>query len=559
MRIKLIFIIISLLYQTTVYSKATDNNDFNQRYLSSYFSALLSYDNQNNNEALKFFEQSKILIKKHNNFLKEYVFSLVLDGQVKKAIKEIKFSKNQENSNFFEANLLLALDSINKKNFKQAALKLQKLEIASQRETYQLIISKTLEDYNNLFRYKKFKENNNNFGKLDLISDAFQNCYINSSKTSSYFLNLINSAEGDYSRYLFFYLSNLIERKDINSVNEIANTIDPLRSSLLINQAKSWIDSKKFYRFNNYFSCQNENDLLAEFFFLISNLYSSQDRFEESNFYLNISNYLNPKFYFNLSLIAENHYSKKNFKLTRKILKKFNEKDEIYNWYKVKKIAQIYAKEETEEKSLEFLNNKTKQFKNPSTKILFDVANVYKSFKKYEKAIEYYTKVLSKLNEESLAYADVLYRRGGSYERIGKYAESDKDLIRSLKIRPDDPYTLNYLAYGWLERDHKINEAIEMLNKAYVQKENDPYITDSVGWGYYLVGDYINAEKYLKRAVELLPDDPIASDHYGDVLWKLDRRLQAKYFWESALNSDEADDKMKENIKLKLLNGLEQI
>ncbi len=559
MQFKIFLIIISLLYQTTAYSKATDKNDFNPRYLSSYFSALLSYDNQNNKNALKHFEDSKVLVKYHNNFLGKYVFSLILDGQVNKAIKELKFSKNQQNSNFFEANLLLVLDSIYKKNYKQASLKLQKLEIVSQRETYQLIIVKTLEDYNNLFRYKKLEVNKNNFGKLDLINGAFQNCYVGSSKTDSFFLNLINSAEGDYSRYLFFYLGNLLENNEINSAQEISETIDPLRNSLLITQAKNWIDDKKYERFNEYFSCKNENDLLAEFFFLIANLYSSQDRFEESNFYLNISNFLNPKFYFNLSLIAENYFLKENYELAKTIIKGFDEKDEIYYWYKIKKFAQIYRETESRKKSLDYLNLKVKEFENPSTKILYDVANFYKNLKKYEKAIEYYSILLSKLDKNSLAYADILYRRGGSFERLGKYNESDEDLLSSLKIRPEDPYTLNYLAYGWLERGKKIEEAIEMLNKAYEQKKNDPYITDSVGWGYYLIGDYVNAEKYLKRAVELLPDDPIAGDHYGDVLWKLDRKLQAKYFWESALKSDEADKKMKENIKIKLLNGLENI
>ena len=41
---------------------------------------------------------------------------------------------------------------------------------------------------------------------------------------------------------------------------------------------------------------------------------------------------------------------------------------------------------------------------------------------------------------------------------------------------PNEPYTLNYLAYSWLERNYKIDEAIDMIQKAYKQKENDPYI-----------------------------------------------------------------------------------
>ena len=87
---RLIIIILSfLLFQTNTYSNASTTNKFNQKYLSGYFSALISSGNQNNEDALKFFKSSKFLIKKHDNFLKEYVFSLVLDGQVKKAIDQI--------------------------------------------------------------------------------------------------------------------------------------------------------------------------------------------------------------------------------------------------------------------------------------------------------------------------------------------------------------------------------------------------------------------------------------------------------------------------------------
>ena len=75
---------------------------------------------------------------------------------------------------------------------------------------------------------------------------------------------------------------------------------------------------------------------------------------------------------------------------------------------------------------------------------------------------------------------------------------------------------MNYLAYSWLERNLKIEEAVEMLERAYKQKQNDPYIIDSVGWGYYLIGDYIKAEKLMRRAIELIPFDPVISDHYGD-------------------------------------------
>ena len=115
---------------------------------------------------------------------------------------------------------------------------------------------------------------------------------------------------------------------------------------------------------------------------------------------------------------------------------------------------------------------------------------------------------------------------------------------------------MNYLAYSWLERDYKIDVAIEMLEKAYKARSNDPYIIDSIGWAYYLIDDFSKAEEFLKRAVELMPEDPTVNDHYGDILWMLNRKIQARYFWTSVLDLEDIEEEMKKNINLKLIEGL---
>ncbi len=559
MFLKFFFIIYVLLYQTHVFSKSNDNIEFNHRYLSNYLSALLSNDSQDYKKSLNFFNSSKSLINKHDNFLKEYVFSLVDNYQTDKAIKLIKNHKDSKNTNFFEAKLLLILDLIKKEKFTLADNILDDFKISEQNDTYELIIYETLKSYNNLFVDQKIKKTEQNFGKLSLITSAFQNCYLNSDTTNSQFINIINSEDADYSRYLYFYLENALRDKNFDISNEISLNIDSLSGSLLVSQVNKWIQENQYSKFGKYFSCQKETDLLGEFFFLIANLYSSQDVFEKSNFYLKISNFLNPKFYFNLTLLAENYYINENYEIAQSVLEKLDNEEEIYNWYKIKKIGQIISKQQNNKKSLDFIEREFNKIYNPSPKILFDIANIYKSFKKYKKAIEYYSKVLKKIDQNSEVYADVLYRRGGSFERVGNYEKSDKDLLESLKINPEEPYVLNYLAYSWLERNYKINEAIDMLGRAYEQKKNDPYIIDSVGWGYYLIGDYETAEKYLKKALLIMPDDPIVNDHYADVLWKLNKKIQAKYFWESVLNLDSADEEMKNKIFKKLLKGPDQV
>ena len=53
-----------------------------------------------------------------------------------------------------------------------------------------------------------------------------------------------------------------------------------------------------------------------------------------------------------------------------------------------------------------------------------------------------------------------------------------------------------------------------------------------------------------------MPDDPVVNDHYGDILWKLDRKIQARYFWRSVLNMDDAEPDMIKNVNFKIVEGL---
>ena len=551
-----LFAVFILFYQTAAYSKSASFNDFNSRDLTNYFSGIIAYENRENTDALKFFNASKVLINRHDSYLKRYVNSLVLENKVAQAINIIKNRSNKDNTDFFNAYILLVIDSLKRNDFVKADKYLtQSLKFQDQRR-FNLVILETLRQYIYTFKNKKILSNKQNFGNLSLISQSFQRCYLRQKNTGSFFLNLINNQQGDYSRYIFFYINYLVENKKIEEAKSVGKQLEYISSTLLLSQTKSWLDKNKIKKFNKMFSCNNHNDIISEFLFLISNLYSSQDDFEKSNFYLNLSNYLNPKFKFNLSLVAENFYLNNEYDKVKKILKDFDKDDEFYYWFRVKKEAQIIIKEQDYEEGIDFISSKFNNIDDPNLKMVFDIANFYKNSKKYEKAISYYTQIISDLEGDTDIKSDLLYRRGGSYERLGNYEKADEDMLNSLKINPDDAYVLNYLAYSWLERDYKIDEAFQMLEKAYSEKSNDPYIIDSIGWAYYLIDNYVEAEKYLKRAVELMPEDPTVNDHYGDILWKLNRKIQARYFWNNVLNLEDSDEDIIKNINIKMIEGI---
>ena len=95
-----------------------------------------------------------------------------------------------------------------------------------------------------------------------------------------------------------------------------------------------------------------------------------------------------------------------------------------------------------------------------------------------------------------------------------------------------------------------------MLIKASEIRENDGYIIDSLGWAYFANKDYSKAEEYLKKAVQLMPFDPVINDHYGDALWMLNKNIQARYFWNHVLSLEDAEDELKNGIKKKLIEGI---
>ena len=553
------FILILLIYQSPLYSKNNTLNDFNSRFLSNYFSGIVAYENSDNSQALKFFNSSKFLIKQHEIYLEKYTFALVLNGKVKKAINQIKQNSTKDNSNFFQANLLLAIDSLKKGDYKSSEQYINRSYELINNDRFPLIIAEIFKEYLYVFNEKKIPKSKKKFGNFSYINEVFQRCYLGDQSTKTYFKRLINSQnDADYSRYAFFFVNYLIESEKYDEAKQITDDFDYLNSSLLISQGKKWIEDTKFKNFLDIFSCTNSSDIMGEFFFLVANLYSSQGDYEKSNFYLNISNYLNPKFTLNLSLLAENYYTNEDYENTKKTLEVFDKTNEFYYWFKIKKEAQIISNNLDKDVSLKFINSKFKGIKNPNKKMIFDIANFNKNAKKYAKAINYYDQILLNIDSNSDLYAEILYRRGGSYERSGDYKNADNDLLKSLEINPDDAYVLNYLAYSWLEREYKIDIALEMLENAYASRSNDPYIIDSIGWAYFLVGQYEKAENFLKRAVELMPQDPIVNDHYGDILWKLNRKIQARYFWQYVLKLEETEDEMKKNIKEKLIDGIKQ-
>ncbi len=262
-----IILIVLIFYQNPVYSKSTSSDNLDSKSVSKYFSGIIAFENDNNSDALNFFKSSKFLINKHNPYFKKYIYSLVLDNKVSKAINIININKDKDNSKFFEAYLLLTLNNLKRNDFDKAFEYLSKTIKFAQQDKLNLAILETLKQYIYVFKENKILDNKKNLGKLSIISETFQRCYLRDQETDTYFLNLINDPQNDFARYIYFYLSYLIENDRFNDAKNITNNIEYINTTLLLSQGKSWIESGKTENLIKVFSCKNPNDIVGEFFF----------------------------------------------------------------------------------------------------------------------------------------------------------------------------------------------------------------------------------------------------------------------------------------------------
>ena len=235
-----------LLYQSPLLSKSISFDKLDSKNLSKYFSGIVAFENKDNSKALNFFKSSKILINQHDPYLKRLVISLVLESKVAEAINVIKTSGKKDNLNFFEVYILLALDNLKKNNFNKENKILATVPEFLQKERLNFIILNSLKEYTDVFDNKTIKKQRNDFGNLSLIAETFQRCYLDDKNTNSFFSKLINNSQADYSRYIYFYLTHLIEKNQTEEAKLIANDLDYINTTLLLSQGKSWIERDEY-------------------------------------------------------------------------------------------------------------------------------------------------------------------------------------------------------------------------------------------------------------------------------------------------------------------------
>ena len=553
----ILFVIIFIFF-STLHARNLDNFD-KARSIADYFSGILLLSQNDYEKSHIFLRKLEGLESFHDTFSSKYLYSLINSGNLNQAFT---FSKKLEKveKDTFESDMVIGIYYLKNSKFDLSQRYFLKAKNREQRSLLDNYIAKSLYLWASLINLNlneaslMLNQIDNRFQNIKKIQNVYLNCYYNSQNTEFLFNELVSNNETDFSRYNYFYakyLENMNKKEKAKKIIEKSIKENP--RNLLLSQYR--IDLKKSKN-KLIFNCKKKTNVVAEILYISANALSSQSIFQPSNFYLNLSKYLNNNFHTFDILLAENFYNIENFSEAKKIYKKVSNYGEAFRWYSNKQISRILIKEGNLEESIKNLDKAYNELQEKGVYETFDYAEFLKNNEKFENSIKHYSKILNVINKNHPLYAQVKDSRGVAYERIGKWDKAEIDLLDSLEVSPDQAYVINYLAYTWIEKGIKIEKSLKMLEKANRLKSNDPYIIDSLGWALFKLKRYKEAKEYLQVALKLMPADPIVNDHYGDVLWKNGKKLQARYYWNNVLKLEKSEKELKDKIEKKLIRGL---
>jgi tetratricopeptide (TPR) repeat protein len=169
---------------------------------------------------------------------------------------------------------------------------------------------------------------------------------------------------------------------------------------------------------------------------------------------------------------------------------------------------------------------------------------VLREFKKFDDAY-------ALLGQAVKSYPDdttFAYDRAMMAEKLGLKEEMERQLRQLIALAPDYYHAYNALGYSLADRNVRLPEARQLIQKALEFAPNDPFIIDSLAWVEFRSGKLTDAQRLLEQAFASRKDPEIAA-HLGEVLWAAGQRDEAVRVWRQGLELQRDNETLQETIK----------
>jgi tetratricopeptide (TPR) repeat protein len=174
------------------------------------------------------------------------------------------------------------------------------------------------------------------------------------------------------------------------------------------------------------------------------------------------------------------------------------------------------------------------------TQVLERVADYYRRAGKFDEAQE----VLQQAREIEPESLSVLFQLGAVLERRGSHDEAESVFRAALEMEPDSAPILNYLGYMNADRNVRVEEALELIERAVELDPSSAAYRDSLGWALYRLNRLEAAEKAVRAALEKDSNNAVILDHLGDILNKRGRVAEALLYWQRALEGEDEEGEL---------------
>lgn len=169
---------------------------------------------------------------------------------------------------------------------------------------------------------------------------------------------------------------------------------------------------------------------------------------------------------------------------------------------------------------------------------------VLREVKRWREAYELLAGALKRQPDDS----DFVYEQAMMAEKLERLDEMERLLRRVIELKPTNAHAYNALGYSLADRRQRLPEARELIRRALELAPGDPFITDSLGWVEFRMGNGEAALRHLEGAWRARPDAEIGA-HLGEVLWSLGRKDDARRIWREARGKDAANEVLRETLK----------
>ena len=192
----------------------------------------------------------------------------------------------------------------------------------------------------------------------------------------------------------------------------------------------------------------------------------------------------------------------------------------------------------------EMLHKTTAKDNQQRAQLILTEGQILRDMKKYDLA----AKVLNKGLETLPNNPDILYEAAMVADKMGKRDLFESFIRKLIKVAPEHAHAYNAFGYSLLERNERLSEAMQLLERAYQLAPDDPAIMDSMGWGYYRLGNLPKSLEFMRKAYAAFPDPEVAA-HLGEVLWHSGAKDEAKKIWQESIKNNPDNAVLQDAIK----------